>query len=28
MVEAGTAEHAKSVADRLAEVVRNQLALS
>jgi phosphoglucosamine mutase len=28
MVEAGTAEHAKSVADRLAEVVRSQLALS
>jgi phosphoglucosamine mutase len=28
MVEAGTAEHARSVADRLAEVVRNQLALS
>ena len=28
MVEAGTAEHAKSVADRLAEVVRTQLALS
>ena len=28
MVEAGTAEHARSVADRLAEVVRSQLALS
>jgi phosphoglucosamine mutase len=28
MVEAGTAEHAKSVADRLARVVRAQLALS
>src|SRR3954452_3744716 len=28
MVEAGTAEHAKSGADRLAEVVRSQLALS
>ena len=28
MVEAGTAEHAKTVADRLAGVVRTQLALS
>jgi phosphoglucosamine mutase len=28
MVEAGTAEHAKAVADRLADVVRTQLALS
>ena len=28
MVEAGTAEHARVVADRLADVVRQQLTLS